>query len=214
MQMSPSYGRKSNVLDTELWLRNFIYALYVLFSLLSWSQNVFTHPYLDPHQSSSCLYPISSLIFTSHQRLGFSSGLLPTKAPFAPFHSPYASQASPIQMFFIWSPEFLLKLKTLMQSLPVTSHLVQNVFLSTLFSDTLILCSSIRVLLSQWFWFVASIPALSSIQNVYAAQPVVLHLSTEEALFSIFVVDTIFSEWSFSWFSSTSSHHFHGTAFD
>jgi hypothetical protein len=30
MQMSPSYGRKSNVLDTELWLRNFIYALYIL----------------------------------------------------------------------------------------------------------------------------------------------------------------------------------------
>ena len=37
----------------------------------------------------------------------------------------------------------------LMQSLPVTSHLLQNAFLITLFSNTLILCSSIRVLLSQ-----------------------------------------------------------------
>jgi hypothetical protein len=55
---------------------------------------------------------------------------------------------------------------------------------------------------------------LSSIQIVYAAQPVVLQLSTEEVLFSIFVMDTSYLEWSFWWFSSTSSHNYHGTAFD
>jgi hypothetical protein len=81
-----------------------------------------------------------------------------------------------------------------MQSLQVTSYLLQNAFVSTLFSNTLILCSSIRMLLSQWLCFVVSIPALSSIQSVYAAQPVVLQPSTEEVLFSIFVFDTNYSE--------------------
>ena len=183
-------------------------------SLLSWSQKVFTDPYLDPHQSSSCLYPISSLIFSSLQRLGFPNGLLATNTPFARFHSPYTPQTSSIQTFLIWSPEYFLKLKILMQSLSVTSHLVQNAFLSTLFSNTLILCSSIRVLLSQCLCFVVCITALSSIQIVYAPQPVVLQLSTEEVLFSIFVTDTSYLEWSFLSFSSTSSPNCHGTAFD
>jgi hypothetical protein len=150
MQMLPSYGRKNIVLDTELWLRNFMYALYKLWAL---------EVYYRGHKRSlkipilihisSCLYPVFSLIFSSHQCLGFPSGLLPTDTSFAPSHSTYVPQALPITMFLIWSPEYLLKLKILMQFLPFTSHLVQNVFLSTLSSNTPILCFSIHVLLSQ-----------------------------------------------------------------
>ena len=149
--MSPSYVRKITfwTLNYDWWIlymlciccepRKFIIVVTkILHSSLSWATSV--------------KFQLLRYFFFNippFKVLDFPSGLLPINTPFAPFHSPYAPQASPIQMFLIWSPEYLLKLKIPMQSVPVTSHLLQNTFLSTLFSNTLVLCSSIRMPLSQ-----------------------------------------------------------------
>jgi hypothetical protein len=125
------------------------------------SQEPATCLYPEPAQSSPCPCPTSwrsILILSSHLCLGLPSGLLPSGLPTKilnePVLSPYVLHALPISFFFYFITHIIFgeeyrSLSCLLSSLlhlPVTSSLVgSNIHLSTLFSNTLRLCSSINV---------------------------------------------------------------------
>ena len=124
-------------------------------------QETTTCPYPEPDQSSPCLHPISwksTLILRFHLHQGIPSGLfpsvLPTKLQYAPLLSPMPAICPDNSLFLLWSSErFSEKNKyhtaprhVAFSTPPVTSSLLGlNIFLSTLFSNTLSLCSSLNV---------------------------------------------------------------------
>ena len=125
------------------------------------SQLPVTFTYPEPDQSSPCPHLTSwssVLILYSHLRLGLPSGLLhsglPTEILYEALLSPTPATCPAYIMFldFITGIIFSEEYRSLRSSLPrllhspITSSLLNpNILLSTLFSNTLSLCSSLNL---------------------------------------------------------------------
>jgi hypothetical protein len=108
-------------------------------------------PVHAPHSTSRRF----NLILSSHLSLDAPSGLFPSGFPhqnlYATFFSPNVLHALPISIFSIWSPERYWVYRSVSNSLcgfihyPFTSSLLgPNILLSTLFSNTISLRSSLN----------------------------------------------------------------------
>jgi hypothetical protein len=122
------------------------------------SQESFTGPYPEPDQSN-LQHPILSiiLILCTHLRLGLPSGLFPSGIPtnilYAVFFSPSCYMPCPSHppsldhSDYTWRRVQVMKLLS-MQLSPTFRHsspFGPNILLSTLFSNTLTVCSSLNV---------------------------------------------------------------------
>ena len=122
------------------------------------SKEPFKSPYPEPHKSSPCPHPTSwrsILILTSHLRLGLPRGLFPSGFPAKTLYTPLlvtirATCPTHLILFHfitrtILSEEYRSWSSSLCSFLhsPVTSSLLRpNILLSTLFSNSLSLCST------------------------------------------------------------------------
>jgi hypothetical protein len=126
------------------------------------SQEPATCPYPVPDRFSTCAPPTfrkSILIISSHLRVGLPSGSFPQVFPLKPcltlYSPPYVLHAPPTSVFFILSPKLYLVRTTEHKAPcyvvfstpppPASCLLRPNVLLSTLFSKTLSLHSSLNV---------------------------------------------------------------------
>ena len=120
-----------------------------------------TYRYSEPDQSCPTLHPtfwLSIIPLSSHLRLGLPSGVFPSGFPTKTLHahllSPMHATCPHLILFYLITRLIPGKgyrsqsssLCSLLYSPVTSSRLCPNIFLSTLISNTLILCSSLKLI--------------------------------------------------------------------